>query len=115
MEDSSSPSRCDVDEVENLRPHRRLEILGKQIRGWLPKESGASGQQEAKPLSDTNTFVIRVLVVPILALGAWATLAFIYGGLFVQAILFLLYIGFTLILLLHRERSIKIAMRCKEA
>ncbi|MGD0477553.1 MAG: hypothetical protein ABSB29_05235 [Nitrososphaerales archaeon] len=62
-------------------------------------------------MSNTHTLVMRVLVPLILVLGAWATLAFIYARLFVQASLFLLYIGFILILLLHRTRSIKIKTR----
>jgi hypothetical protein len=90
---------------------KRRDLLGKRIRGWLPKEPVASGPQEAKQLSDTNTLVMRVFVPLILVCVGWATLAFIYAGLFVQAVLYLLCIGFILILLLHRTRSIKITLR----
>jgi hypothetical protein len=89
----------------------RLRILGRQVRGWLPEEPVASGPQEAKRMSDTNTLVMGVLVPLILVLTAWVTLAFVYGGLFVSAITYLLYIGLVLILLLHRSRSIKTTSR----
>jgi hypothetical protein len=90
---------------------KRRELLGRWIRGWLPEEPVASGPHEAKVLSSTNTLVIRVLVPLILVCVGWATLAFIYAGLFVQAVLYLLCIGFILVLILHRTRSIKITLR----
>jgi hypothetical protein len=93
-----------------MRPKRR-ELLGSWIRGWLPKESVAPSPQEAKPLSNTDILVMRILVPPALVLAAWATAAFIYSRQFVEAILYLLYIGFILVLLLHRTRSIKNTMR----
>jgi NADH:ubiquinone oxidoreductase subunit 6 (subunit J) len=65
-------------------------------------------------LSNTNSFVMRVLVPLILVLSSWATLAFIYAGQFVPPTIFLVYIGFILILLLRRTRSIKIKMRRTE-
>jgi len=93
-----------------MKPRRR-ELLVRRIRGWLPEEPVASGPQEAKLLSDTNTLVMRVFVPMILVCVGWATLAFIYASLFVQAVLYLLCIGFILILLLHRTRSIKITLK----
>ena len=58
-------------------------------------------------MSNTDMLAMRVLATLGAVLAGWAVLAFVYAGLFVQAILYLLYIGFVLVLILHRMRSAK--------